>query len=74
VSIALRNTAKIIANYDKGTLPEKGLLIREASNFYKVNVNAHIDQSSLLLTLKNEFAKQELVIPFEYGIYDCGKS
>lgn len=72
VSIALRNTAKIIANYDKGTLPEKGLLIREASNFYKVNVNAHIDQSSLLLTLKNEFAKQELVIPFEYGIYDCG--
>lgn len=71
VSIALRNTAQGIAKYNKAKLTDKGLIVREASNFYEVNVNTPIDQSVLAVLLETEFEKQGLQIPFEYGIYDC---
>lgn len=71
VSIALRNTAKAIAKYNKVALPEKGLIIRESSNLYEVNVKSQIDQSILANTLETELDKQGLDLPFEYGIYDC---
>ncbi|MBK8451087.1 MAG: HAMP domain-containing histidine kinase [Saprospiraceae bacterium] len=74
VSIALRNTAQGIAKYNKAKLTEKGLIVREASNFYEVNVNTPIDQSVLAVLLEKEFEKQGIAIPFEYDIYDCSSN
>lgn len=71
VSIALRNTAKGIAKYNNAKLTEKGLIVRESSNFYEVMVNTPIDQPVLAVLLETEFEKQGLQLPFEYGIYDC---
>jgi two-component system, OmpR family, phosphate regulon sensor histidine kinase PhoR len=71
VSVALRNTAQGIAKYNKAKLTEKGLIVRESSNFYEVKVNTPIDQSVLAVLLETEFDKQGLQLPFEYGIYDC---
>lgn len=74
VSVALRNTAQGIAKYNNAKLTEKGLIVREASNFYEVNVNTPIDQSVLAVLLETEFEKQGLQLPFEYGIYDCSNN
>ncbi len=71
VSIALRNTAQGIAKYNKAKITEKGLIVRESSNFYAVNVNTPIDQNVLAVLLETEFDKQGLSIPYEYGVYDC---
>jgi two-component system phosphate regulon sensor histidine kinase PhoR len=71
VSVALRNTAQALAKYYNTTLTAKGLIVREASNIYIVNVNTPIEQSVLAVHLETEFEKQGLQLPFEYGIYDC---
>ncbi|MDQ3142242.1 MAG: HAMP domain-containing histidine kinase [Bacteroidota bacterium] len=71
VSIALRNTATKIALYNKVKLPERGLIRKEASNFYEVNVKSPIEQTILSTYLETEFEKQNLHLTFEYGIYDC---
>jgi len=70
VSTALRNTASAIAGANKSTLPDRGVIIREAGNQYRVNVNSPIKQELLYQTLLSEFEKQELSVEFEYGIYD----
>ncbi len=71
VSIALRNAAQGIAKYNKAKITEKGLIVKEASNFYAVNVNTPIDQNVLAVLLETEFDKQGLSTPYEYGVYDC---
>ncbi len=71
VSKALRQVAAGIAKYNNVKLPEKGLIVRDASNQYEVKVNSHIDEAILANYLETEFEKQGLNLPFEYGIYDC---
>ncbi|MEO6190727.1 MAG: HAMP domain-containing sensor histidine kinase [Saprospiraceae bacterium] len=70
VSIALRNTAIAIAKANKSTLPERGVIVREASNQYRVNVNSPIRQDQLYPLLQSEFKEEELNLEFEYGVYD----
>lgn len=70
VSIALRNTALAVAKANKNTLPERGLIIQESSNQYRVNVNSPIKEDQLGSLLEDEFSKQELKLEYEYGVYD----
>ncbi|MCC6815871.1 MAG: HAMP domain-containing histidine kinase [Saprospiraceae bacterium] len=70
VGIALRNTANSIAKTNKAELPQRGVVIQESSNQYKVNVNSPIIQDSLYNLLQSEFEKQNLQLEYEYGIYD----
>ncbi len=70
-SIALRNVAAKIAEFNKSTLSQRGLITRHANNHYVVNVNSDIDANVLEAYLLDEFYEQGVEIPFEYGIYDC---
>ncbi|NOT38580.1 MAG: HAMP domain-containing histidine kinase [Saprospiraceae bacterium] len=70
VSIALRNTANSIARSNKAELPQRGIVVQESSNEYKVNVNSPIIQDTLYALLQTEFEKQDLQLEYEYGIYD----
>ncbi len=70
VSIALRNTANYIAKVNKSSLPDRGVIVKEASNQYRVNVNSPIRQDQLYPLLQAEFEKQDLNLEFEYGVYD----
>lgn len=70
-SIALRNVASKIAEYNKSTLQQRGLITRHANNYYIVNVQSDIDANILEAYLLDEFYAQGLDLPFEYGIYDC---
>ena len=74
VNIALRNTAQLIASYNKVKLNEKGLIRKESSNLYVVNVNSFIEQSILVFYLESELDKQGIQAQFEYGIYDCANN
>ena len=74
VNIALRNTAQLIASYNKVKLNEKGLIRKESSNLYVVNVNSFIEQSILVFYLESELDKQGIQTQFEYGIYDCANN
>lgn len=70
VSIALRNAANTIARSNKAELPQRGIVVQESSNQYKVNVNSPIIQDTLYDLLQTEFEKQDLQLEYEYGIYD----
>ncbi|MBK8154545.1 MAG: HAMP domain-containing histidine kinase [Saprospiraceae bacterium] len=74
VNIALRNNAQLIASYNKVKLNEKGLIRKESSNLYVVNVNSFIEQSILVFYLESELDKQGIQAQLEYGIYDCANN
>ena len=71
VSIALRNVATKIAEFNKSQLTQRGLITRHANNYYVVNVNSDIDANVLEVYLLDELYEQGINQPFEYGIYDC---
>lgn len=70
-SIALRNVASKIAEFNKSQLTHRGLISRYANNYYVVNVNSDIDANVLEAYLIDELYQQGIDQPFEYGIYDC---
>jgi two-component system phosphate regulon sensor histidine kinase PhoR len=70
-SIALKNVATKMAEFNKSTLSHRGLITRVANNYYVVNVNSDIDANVLETYLLDELYDQGIDQPFEYGIYDC---
>jgi two-component system, OmpR family, phosphate regulon sensor histidine kinase PhoR len=47
---------------------------RVTNNYYTVRINDNIDPSVLEEFLKQELARHDLKLNFEYGIYDCTKN
>ncbi|MGB3130230.1 MAG: HAMP domain-containing sensor histidine kinase [Saprospiraceae bacterium] len=75
VNIALKSTAEYLArkqNSEKIVKDKKGLIKREASNLYQVNMELPIVTEYLKYSLETEFDKQNIHTPFEVGIYNCG--
>ena len=75
VNIALKSTAEYLAkkqNSEKSVRDKKGLIKREASNLYQVNMELPIVTEYLKYSLETEFDKQNIHTPFEVGIYNCG--
>jgi two-component system phosphate regulon sensor histidine kinase PhoR len=71
VNIVLRNVAERMATYNKTVLPKTGLVQRQSSNYYAVNINTSIDAPILEDYLINEMQKQTLDIDFEYAVFNC---
>ncbi|HRG22509.1 MAG TPA: HAMP domain-containing sensor histidine kinase [Saprospiraceae bacterium] len=75
VTIALRNVAQIIANYNNTTLPKYNLIQRRSSNVYAVNVNSNINDIAVLEDyLYQEISNVFINTDFEYAVYDCASS
>ena len=75
VTIALRNVAQIIANYNNTTLPKYNLVQRRSSNVYAVNVNSKIEDIAVLEDyLYQEISNVFINTDFEYAVYDCASS
>ncbi len=70
-TIALRQVAESISEYNKSELPKTELISRRSSNYYSVNVNSAIDANILEDYLFQELEKASLNTVFEYGVYDC---
>lgn len=74
VNIALKNVANSIANFDSIALPKTGLIQRQSSNIYAVNINSTIDANILEDYLFRELSNVSINTDFEYGVYDCASS
>jgi two-component system, OmpR family, phosphate regulon sensor histidine kinase PhoR len=71
VNIVLNNVANRMATFNKTILPKTGLITRQSSNYYAVNLNSNIDANILEQYLRQEMLKQSLDISFEYAVFDC---
>ncbi len=71
VTIALRNVAEAIAEFNETELPKEQLIQRRSSNYYAVNVNSSIDANVLENYLIIEFNELSLNTDFEFAVYDC---
>jgi len=74
VKIALKQTAQDLAKQDSIVLPFEDLINQRSSNYYVVNTNNHIHGPTLEYYLWKALSDHNLIIPFEYGIYDCTSS
>lgn len=71
VHIALLNTAREMARYNRSELPARNLVRKLSNNYYVVNINDAIDAGALEYYLRKELEAVSLTSDFEYGIYDC---
>jgi len=71
VKIALLQTAKDLAKQDSLVLSFEDLINQRSSNYYVVNTNNHVHGPTLEYYLGKALTDHELILPFEYGIYDC---
>lgn len=71
VRVALLKVAKNLAKYNESSLPTQNLIKRITPNYYAVNINDVIDANVLEYYLYKELEDVQLVVDFEYAIYDC---
>ena len=71
VNIALRNVADQIFNYNGSPIPLDNPVEQLTSNYFVVMVNSEIDANFLETLLINEFKARDLVVVFDYGIFNC---
>jgi two-component system phosphate regulon sensor histidine kinase PhoR len=72
IHIALKNVAEKILIYNNNPSTLVNPVNQVSSNYYTVMVNDAINAKILEDYLKNEFEHKDILIDFEYGIYDCG--
>jgi len=71
VTIALKQVAHVLLRDNQNFSPVGDAVSQPASNYFVVMVNDQIDANLLEVALRSEFAKRQLQLDFEYGIYDC---
>ena len=69
--IALLQAANELAKQDSFDLPNKDLINQRSSNYYVVNVNNTIHGPTLEYFLGKALIENNLILDFEYAIYDC---
>ncbi|GAB4395595.1 MAG: HAMP domain-containing sensor histidine kinase [Microscillaceae bacterium] len=70
VFIALKNVAERISKLN-ASLVNHNPVNQLTSDYFVVNVNDVMDANILEHYLKEEFGKRDLLLDYEYGIYDC---
>lgn len=70
-SIALQSVAEQLLTINNQQIPNTQLVTQLSSNYFVVSVNGEINANVLEYLLKNEFKKRNLILDFEYGVYDC---
>lgn len=71
ISLALKETADKIYEYNNLTSPSNHMINQVTNNYYVVMTNSTIEPMLLELWLLSAFKDKELDFDFEYGIYDC---
>jgi two-component system, OmpR family, phosphate regulon sensor histidine kinase PhoR len=71
ITVALFDVAVKIAEFNQSVLQTRAPVHQVSSNYFIVEVNDMIDKDILEVFLKREFVKRNLVLDFEYAIYDC---
>lgn len=71
ISLALKETADKIYEYNNLTSPNNHIINQVTNNYYVVMTNSTIEPMLLELWLLSAFNAKELNFDFEYGIYDC---
>ncbi len=71
VIIALQSVAEKILTYNQMQIPLSSLVNEISSNYYAVMTNSEIDIKTLEFLITHEFQKKNLVVDFEYGVYNC---
>jgi two-component system, OmpR family, phosphate regulon sensor histidine kinase PhoR len=74
VYLALQNVAEQILTFNKIHEPLGGLVNQISTNYYAVNVNGEIETTVLEFLLKTEFEKRNILVDFEYGVYNCASN
>ncbi|NJL12648.1 MAG: hypothetical protein HC913_06395 [Microscillaceae bacterium] len=70
VFIALKNVAERISKLN-ASLVNPNPVNQLTSDYFVVNVNDVIDANILEHYLEEEFGRRDLLLDYEYGIYDC---
>ena len=71
VNIILREVVNQILTYNGSTVHHAIPVEQLSSNYFVAMVNSDIDANLLETLLVNEFKARELLVDFEYGIYNC---
>jgi two-component system, OmpR family, phosphate regulon sensor histidine kinase PhoR len=71
VSTALFNVAQQIYNINHTPAPAVNPVKQISTNYFVVLVNSELDGSLVEYLLRTEFEKRNLIVDFEYGVYDC---
>ena len=71
VSTALYNVAQRIFEINNTPSPAVNPVKQVSTNYFIVMMNSELDASLLEYLLRIEFEKRNILVDFEYGIYDC---
>jgi two-component system, OmpR family, phosphate regulon sensor histidine kinase PhoR len=71
VALSLQNVGEYILNYNQINAPHANLVEQISSNYFVVHTNADIDIKILEHLIRSEFEKRNVVMDFEYAVYDC---
>lgn len=71
VSSALSNVAQQIYEINKTPAPSVNPVKQVSTNYFVVMVNSEVNSSLVEFMLRTEFEKRNLLVDFEYGVYDC---
>ncbi|HEY9048657.1 MAG TPA: HAMP domain-containing sensor histidine kinase [Ohtaekwangia sp.] len=71
VTAALYNVAEQIYNMNDTPPPSNNPVKQLSTNYFVVMVNSEVNARLLEFLLRTEFEKRNIVVDFEYGIYDC---
>lgn len=71
VTQALNRVSNQIFAFSNTTPPVESPIKQFQSNYYLVMVNSPLDANLLDYLLKKEFKEENILIDFEYGIYNC---
>ncbi|MBT1706030.1 sensor histidine kinase [Chryseosolibacter indicus] len=73
VNASLFNVAYKIFDINNTPPPTANPVKQISTNYFIVMVNGDVDARLLEFLLKSEFEKRNILVDFEYGIYDCAK-
>ncbi|HLT74889.1 MAG TPA: HAMP domain-containing sensor histidine kinase [Ohtaekwangia sp.] len=71
VFTALYNVAQQIYEINQTPSPAANPVKQVSTNYFVVMVNNEMDPGLIEYLLRNEFEKRNLIVDFEYGVYDC---
>ncbi|MBT1706708.1 HAMP domain-containing histidine kinase [Fulvivirgaceae bacterium PWU5] len=71
VTTALYNVAQQVYDINNTPAPAINPVKQLSSNYFVVSVNNQLDARLLEFLLRTEFERRNIIIDFEYGVYDC---
>ncbi len=71
VTSALHQVANRFFELNQAAIPSSNPIKQISANYYAVMINNEIDANLLEYLLREEFEKRDVLVDFEYGIYDC---